>query len=718
MNISEFLSLLQGVKPCGNGYKAFCPAHDDSRQSLHVSEGNDGRVLTYCHAGCSINQICQALNIEPRDLFPKKQKAWSGKKAPVIATYDYHDSQGNLLFQVYRTADKRFFQGRPDGKGGRVYGLDGVEPVPYRLPQVIQAVQAGETMFIPEGEKDVNNLAELGLTATCNPMGAGKWRDRYSDHLSGASVVILPDNDEPGRRHAEEVARSLHGKATSVKVLELPDLPEKGDVSDWLEAGGTKERLLLLAAQAPEYEPPQRKVSVIENLTDLGNGKRFAAMADGNMRYLVEQKQWLVWTGRRWTIDKTGAAMRLAKETALSIYGEVDLARDDDERVRIAKHAIRSESENRLRAMINLAKSEPGIPITQGKLDRDLWLLNCENGTIDLRTGELRPHRREDFITKLCPVEYDPEASSALLEFFLQGALPDVDVRRYVQKALGYSLTGSTELEKLFFAYGPSATGKSTLLAAVEATLGDYAATADFESFLQRRHVSGAPRNDIARLVGKRFVVSVEVEDGKRMAEGLINQLTGGDTVAARFLYSEAFEFRPQFKLWLAANNRPSISGPEGAIWRRLVQIPFLEQIPEDERDPEVKARLRDAERSAVLAWLVQGCLLWQEEGLKEPEAVKKLTREYREESDPLRDFLEDCCALSPTAQANNSELWKAYQEWCTSNGVRYPIGRKRFSQTLFDRGFDQYQRGESRARTWIGIGLLNTSEHFKGRIP
>ena len=165
------------------------------------------------------------------------------------------------------------------------------------------------------------------------------------------------------------------------------------------------------------------------------------------------------------------------------------------------------------------------------------------------------------------------------------------------------------------------------MLAAVEATLGDYAATANFESFPATKQCKRTPRNDIARFVGKRFVISVEVEDGKRMAEGLVNQLTGGDTVTARFLYSEEFEFRPQFKLWLAANNRPSISGPEGAIWRRLVQIPFLKQVPEDERDPEVKARLRDAERQAVLAWLVQGCLLWQKEGLDEPEAVRKINR-------------------------------------------------------------------------------------------
>ena len=251
--LSNVLSRLKGVKRCGNGYKAYCPAHDDQKQSLHVSEGKDGRVLIHCHAGCSVNDICQALGIDLGDLFPPKPKVYAGGKSPVIATYDYRDTNGKLLFQVCRTADKRFFQRRPDGKGGWLNGLGGVKPVLYRLPEVLQAVERGEMVFIPEGEKDVDNLARLGLAATCNPMGAGKWWDHYSEHLRGAKVVILPDNDEPGRKHAQQVAQSLYGKAASVKVLELPGLPAKGDVSDWLEAGHTKEELMRLAEETPDW---------------------------------------------------------------------------------------------------------------------------------------------------------------------------------------------------------------------------------------------------------------------------------------------------------------------------------------------------------------------------------------------------------------------------------------------------------------------------------
>ncbi|MEW5784803.1 MAG: phage/plasmid primase, P4 family [Bacillota bacterium] len=449
-------------------------------------------------------------------------------------------------------------------------------------------------------------------------------------------------------------------------------------------------------------------ISLSENLTDMGNSRRLVMQVAGNCRFLADAGKWIIWTGKRWEIDKTGAVMRQARDAVRRIYNEAAVALDENERKAIAKHAIRSESENRIKSMVSLTQTEPEIPIRLDELDRDIWLLNCLNGTINLTTGRLHSHRRDDFITKLCPVEYKIEARSELLDSFLERVLPDAEVRRYVQKALGYTLTGDTGLEKLFFAYGPPATGKSTLLSAVESVMGDYAVTADFESFLQRDRVTGAARNDIARLAGRRFVLSVEVEDGRKLAESLVNQLTGGDTIAARFLYSESFEFKPQFKLWLAANNRPKVSGPESAIWRRMVQVPFLETIPENERDPAVKSRLRTTERAALLAWLVSGCLLWQKEGLLEPRAVKHLTDDYREESDVLKDFFQECCLLEPTAQASNTQIWRAYQDWCKANGERYPLGRKRFTQALFSRGLDQYQTGANRVRTWVGVGLLN----------
>jgi len=294
--LSNVLSRLKGVRHCGNGWKAHCPAHDDRRQSLHVSEGKDGRILAHCHAGCSIEDICAAIALTVKDLFPEpERKRDQSSPGKIMATYDYKDANGKLLFQVCRTAGKRFFQRRPDGKGGWVNGLGDVKPVLYRLPELLQAVQRGDTIFIPEGEKDVDNLARLGLTATTSPMGAGKWRDYYSDWLKGANVAILPDNDQPGRKHAQQVAKSLHGKASSVKVLELPGLPAKGDVSDWLAAGGTKEELLKLAQETPEWEPGDEKETKAHSILTLPvyaswlealSKTRYRADRNGNLCYV------------------------------------------------------------------------------------------------------------------------------------------------------------------------------------------------------------------------------------------------------------------------------------------------------------------------------------------------------------------------------------------------------------------------------------------------
>jgi hypothetical protein len=255
--LQNVLSRLRGVRKDGKGWKALCPAHDDRKPSLKVDEAEDGKVLLKCFAGCGTEDIIAAIGLKMSDLYPEpKQRPVDPGR--VVATYDYRDASGKLLFQVCRTADKHFFQRRPDSKGGWVNGLGDVKPVLYRLPEVLKAVQRGETVFIPEGEKDVDNLARLGLAATTAPMGAGKWRDYYSGWLKDANCVILTDNDDPGRKHAKQVAQSLYGKAASVKVLELPGLPAKGDVSDWLAAGGTKEELLKLAAEAPAWEPPEQ----------------------------------------------------------------------------------------------------------------------------------------------------------------------------------------------------------------------------------------------------------------------------------------------------------------------------------------------------------------------------------------------------------------------------------------------------------------------------
>lgn len=254
--VERLLSRLQGIRRSGNGFVARCPAHDDRTPSLSITEGRDGRALLNCHAGCSPEQVLEALSLTWDDLFAEQKETTRRESMSGIAhTYDYTDADGRLLFQVVRYEPKGFRQRQPDGQGGWVWHVKGIQPVLYRLLEVLEAIAAGQTVFIVEGEKDVDTLRALGITATCNPMGAGKWRDDYAATLRGGHLVIVPDNDEAGQRHAEQVAQSCYDVADEVRILELPDLAEKGDVSDWIEAGGDAKSLLSLVEAAPVYAP-------------------------------------------------------------------------------------------------------------------------------------------------------------------------------------------------------------------------------------------------------------------------------------------------------------------------------------------------------------------------------------------------------------------------------------------------------------------------------
>lgn len=452
----------------------------------------------------------------------------------------------------------------------------------------------------------------------------------------------------------------------------------------------------------------------VYHTTDLGNAGRFVERHGRDLRYCFPIESWFCWDGVRWSTDRTGQVDRLAKETVRHIYHEASQALGDETRKRLAKWAVTSESIGRLRALALLARSEPGVPVLPDGFDADPLLLNVRNGTIDLRTGELRPHRREDLITRLVPVEYDPDVTSPLWERFLdQTTGGDRDLLGYLQRAVGYTLTGKTDLENLFFIYGPTRTGKSTFLEALKGVLGDYCRTADFGTFLQE-HKVGSPRADIARLRGARMVVSVEVEEGSQLASALLKMLTGGDTVTARALYQDSFEFRPAFKLWLAANAAPRVSDQDKGIWERIRRLPFVCSVPRERRDPLLKERLRDPEIGgpAVLAWAVRGCLAWQREGLGTCAAVERSTNDYRQSMNPLREFVGACCLIAPGAWVSSKALRGAYESWSAESGQRWPLRGKEWRDRLRTLGCtDKVRKIAGRPiRGWMGIGLLDAS--------
>lgn len=331
----------------------------------------------------------------------------------------------------------------------------------------------------------------------------------------------------------------------------------------------------------------------------------------------------------------------------------------------------------------------------------------CLNRTLDLRTGELGNHSRDHLITRVCPVDYHPDAGHQDWDRFLERVQPDSEMRAFLRRAVGYSISGLTSEEVLFFCHGGTNTGKSTFLRAVAGALGEYAVTADFGTFLKQDRRSGGHTADIARLAGRRQVVSIEVDSGERLAEALVKQLTGGDVVAASHKYQESFEFVPEFKLWLAANTRPGVSADDEAIWRRILQVPFDQVIPPADRDPQVKATLSDPAVAgpAVLAWAVQGFLDWQTIGLRPPGAVVEATEAYREEVNPVNEFLEECCISDPQAEVGAVRIYGEYLKWAGSAGIKHPIKQKRFGLSLAAMKYEAGRDGR-RGRYWRGVGL------------
>ena len=440
--------------------------------------------------------------------------------------------------------------------------------------------------------------------------------------------------------------------------------------------------------------------------TDWGNAKRLVQMHGEDLRYCDLWGSWLVWDGTRWVKDDTREVTRRAKDVVSSMYAEAAGIADQGERKALARWAISSESTHRVRAMLESAKSERPLPILPEQLDANPWLLNVQNGTVDLRTGNLLPHQRQHLITKSAPVMWDPAARCDLWLSFLDRIMGgNQELIQFLQRAIGYSLTADTREDVLFIAYGTGANGKSTLLGTIAAMSGDYGMKTPTETLMLR--AKGSIPNDIARLKGARLVTAIEAEQGQRLAESVVKAMTGGaaqEPIAARFLHHEWFEFIPTFKIWLGTNHKPVIHGTDYAIWRRIRLIPFNVKIPELEQDKGLPDKLRQ-ELPGILAWAVEGCLAWQSGGLGTPPEVLRATSDYRAEMDILSGFLDDCCIASKQAEVAVKDLYEAYTDWCETNGEK-AIGKRTFGTKLRERDFDTY-KATGGVRTWQGIGLL-----------
>jgi putative DNA primase/helicase len=418
--------------------------------------------------------------------------------------------------------------------------------------------------------------------------------------------------------------------------------------------------------------------------TDEALALRFSARHAAELRYVALWNRWLIWDGTVWQFDETLQAFDLSRAVCRQASAECDKP----------KVAAAIASAKTVAAVERLAKADRRHAATVDQWDADPWSLNTPGGVVDLRTGEMRAHRSNDYMTKITAVT--PGGDCPLWHDFLARITDnDGELRDFLQLVAGYSLTGITREHALFFAYGTGANGKGTFLNTITGILSGYATVAPMETFTASqtdRHPA-----DLAMLRGARLVTAQETEEGRRWAESKIKTLTGGDPITARFMRQDFFTFTPAFKLFIAGNHKPGLRGVDEAIRRRFNLIPFTVTIPETERDPELPEKLR-AEWPGILAWAIEGCLHWQRIGLATPKAVRAATDRYLETEDSIGTWLAECCWVGPSYYDTLINLFASWKDWAEATG-EYVTPRKRFSQALENRGFHpRLQGGTGRA--------------------
>lgn len=447
---------------------------------------------------------------------------------------------------------------------------------------------------------------------------------------------------------------------------------------------------------AEEEAKPSKKF----RLTELGNAERIAYEYGHTIKY-VGDMGWVIWDGKRWRYDTKKEIERITNKVLRGLYKS-----DDEMEIKWARMC-----ERRNIRMNSIKDLMPLVPGEREDFDRHKYLFNLENGILDLKTGKLQPHDRELNLTKITNVEFDPKAECPTWMLFLNQIFKnDSDLIEYMQRLVGYSLTGDISEQGMYFLVGGGSNGKSTFVNTIKKIMGDYGLQTNSDTFIKKK--SDGANNDIARLASSRFVSAVESEEGEKLQESLVKTITGGEPILARFLRQEFFEFLPEFKVFFTTNHKPIIGGVDDGIWRRVKIIPFTLNLKPHERDKKLEEKL-SLEMPGILNWVLEGCLKWQKSGLKEPRVVMDATGNYKEDMDILGPFLYESCYIDePKNEAiriEAKELYTVYDRWCFGSGER-SLGNRSFYRMLETKGFGKV-KGTGNKTFLTGITL-------KDRVP
>lgn len=483
-------------------------------------------------------------------------------------------------------------------------------------------------------------------------------------------------------------------------------------------------RSLAKWAQIQQEEPAGAKDTDNLALTDIGNMERLIRLHGENFRWEDGPDHFNVWNGRFWE-EGNHLVAEFAKTVCRVIYDEAGRETDDEYRKKLAQWARHSESKSALGAMVELSKTDPRIHTFPADYDRGKDTLNVRNGTVDFRTGALRPHRKEDYLTRIIDIDYIPGRRSEIWDKFVERILPNPATRSFTKQAIGKSATGDISEQIMPFCHGEGNNGKSTLLGAVRTALGPYAHEVEPDVFMQRKygHDSKSPDEEIGNLFKKRFVTATELEDNETLAVSFVKRATGGEELTRNMKYQHSFKFKPEFYLWMSGNHQPQITDRTNSIWRRLKLIPFNEQIPESERIKGYDDILAYQHGEAILVWIVEGAVeCYRNGGLTASEEIMTATAKYRNEQDDEWQFLHSDHAFiddnKHTARADTKALYEVYKTWWYENndGKLKPIGKKKFNQALKDRFHLKTQAAGHNRSQWIDVGIIsNEAEEDDG---
>lgn len=737
------LGIAHDYAPGKRQVKASCPCPGHSTADGHLSITDKGdRFLAHCNPGPHTPaEILAALGATAwiygnNGSTPAATAA--KPRGKLDAVYPYTDETGHTLYQAVRLKDpKGFYQRRPGPNNTWINNMQGVRLVLFRLQAVLAAKRAGDLVCVTEGEKDAYNLAELGMCATTNAMGAGKWRQEYTETLTGAHVAILPDKDREGEKHAQIVQAALTGKAASLRVVVLPDRNGQHvkDVSDWIAGGGTREELDDLIARAPLIEAspeanpanpageaaeasPLARPSIPDfRKSDLWNGQVMVSVAGDDIAFCNDRTVWLHWNGKHWEWDKSMVAVyQQAKRAIREIYALASRTDDDSKRGELAAWALGSESSNRVRSMVFQAQSERYIQHVMTDFDIDPDVFNVQNGTIDLKTGELKPHRRSDLITRCAPTVYTPDQDTGTWAGFIDDiTLGRKDLARYLAQCAGYAMTGRTDEDQLFYLYQRGRNGKSSFMEAIykmagPVDKGGYGGSLSYSVLMLRpRDAAGrGHRDEIMSLAGARILIVSECPDGMTLDSALIKNMTGGDTITGSVKFGGTFSYTPQYTPFLYGNYKPKISEVDEGTWARPRLIPF-DAYFEKGRNEVVGLRkaLQTTYVNEVLTWAVAGAVDWYQNGLIEPACVTEATATFRAEQDHVHQYLDERTVAGPSMRATITELYQDYTLWCMASNEFAPFGKTEFNDRVERLGHHKDKDGK-RGWYWRGLGRLH----------